>query len=57
MYFCVTISLIVNSFYNILSDKTVPLFHLLFQIQPENQSASLPQSRGKAALSVTLAGH
>ena len=42
VYFCVTISLILNSFYNtILSDKKVALFNLLFQIRPENQSVSL----------------
>ena len=40
----VCVSLVLNSFYNTaLSDKKkVSLFNLLFQIQLENQSASLP---------------
>ena len=41
--FCVSISLILTRFYNAaFSEKKKSLFNLLFQIRPENQSASLP---------------
>ena len=45
-----SINLILNSFYNILSDKKVSLFNLLFQIQSEGlKSAATSQHLGKCA--------